>query len=77
MTHTTNTMALSFPLIFLFLQSGTVLKEDLLLVPVVNLMDVSKDDLVFSSHVIRNSLLFHPAHVALKKEHQTHQLKLQ
>lgn len=30
-------------------------------------MDVSEDDLVFSSHVIRDSLLFHPAHVALRK----------
>lgn len=40
--------------------------------PVVNLMDVSKDDLVFSSHVIRNSLLFHPAHVALRNGHETH-----
>lgn len=52
--------------------AGTYPKEDLLLVPVVNLMDVSEDDLVFSSHVIRNSFLFHPAHVALRKAHQTH-----
>jgi len=38
----------------------------LLFVPVIDLMDVSKDDLIFSSHVIWNAFLFHPAHVALK-----------
>lgn len=38
----------------------------LLFVPVVDLMDVSKDDLVFSFHVVWNSFLFHSAHVALR-----------
>lgn len=38
----------------------------ILFVPVVNLMDVSEDDLVFSPHVIRDSFLLHPAHVALR-----------
>lgn len=40
-------------------------KISILFVPVVDLMDVSEDDLVFSPHVIRNTLFFHPAHVAL------------
>lgn len=34
-------------------------------------MDVSKDHLIFPPHVIRNSFLFHPAHVALWIEKQT------
>lgn len=42
----------------------------LLFVPVINLMDVSKDYLVFSSHVIRNTLLFHSTHVALRERRQ-------
>lgn len=37
----------------------------LLFVPVVDLVNVSKHNLVFASHVIRNPLLLHPAHVAL------------
>ena len=41
-----------------------------LFVPVVDLMDVAEHDFVFSLHVIGDSLLLHPAHVALKMETQ-------
>lgn len=53
------------------LKQGQVLQlkdsASVLFVPVIDLMDVSKDNLVFSFHVIWNSFLFHPAHVALKE----------
>lgn len=35
-------------------------------VPVVDLVDVSKDDLVFPLHIIRYPFLLHPRHIALK-----------
>lgn len=53
------------------LKQGQVLQlkdsASVLFVPVIDLMDVSKNNLVFSFHVIWNSFLFHSAHVALKE----------
>lgn len=53
------------------LKQGQVLQlkdsATVLFVPVIDLMDVSKNNLVFSFHVIWNSFLFHSAHVALKE----------
>ncbi len=39
---------------------------DLLSVPVVDLVDVPKDDFVFSFHVIRDALVLDPLHEALQ-----------
>lgn len=52
---------------------------NILFVPVVDLMDVPKDDLIFSPHVVGNALFFHPAHVALTGGNrifcETHEIK--
>lgn len=40
--------------------------RDLLSVPVVDLVDVPEDDLVFSFHVVRDALLLDPPHEALQ-----------
>lgn len=43
-----------------------------LLVPVVDLVNVAKHDLVLSLHVIRDAFLLHPSHVALEDTHEKH-----
>lgn len=40
--------------------------DHLLFVPVIDLMNVSEYNLVFALHVIWNTFLLHPAHVALQ-----------
>lgn len=40
-------------------------KMNILFVPVIDLMDVPKDDFIFSPHVVRNALFFHSTYVAL------------
>lgn len=52
----------------LVLAAGEGLPVDSLSVPVVDLVDVPKDDLVFSFHVVRDALLLDPLHVALRRE---------
>lgn len=44
----------------------------LLFVPLIDLMDITKHNFVFPLHIIRDTLLLHPAHVALKTEMQKH-----
>lgn len=39
--------------------------------PVIDLVDVAEDDFVFPLHIIRDTLLLHPAHVALDGDTQT------
>lgn len=43
------------------------LPADSLSVPVVDLVDVPKDNLVFSFHVVRDALLLDPLHVTLRR----------
>lgn len=56
------------------LAAGAGLPVDSLSVPVVDLVDVAKDNLVFSFHVVRDALLLDPLHVALRWEGQRVQL---
>ena len=53
---------------------SSVCVRHILFVPVIDLVDVAKHDLVFPFHIIRDTLLFYPAHVALMME--THMLIL-
>lgn len=55
----------------LVLAAGAGLPVDSLSVPVVDLVDVAKDNLVFSFHVVRDALLLDPLHVALRWEGQS------
>lgn len=52
----------------LVLAAGEALPVDSLSVPVVDLVDVPKDNLVLSFHVVRDALLLDPLHVALRWE---------
>lgn len=55
----------------LVLAAGAGLPVDSLSVPVVDLVDVAKHNLVFSFHVVRDALLLDPLHVALRREGQS------
>lgn len=50
--------------------------QDGLAMPVVDLLDVAKDDLVFASHVLWNPSDFQPGHEALRNTHGPNLIQL-